>query len=254
MRLSIHIKILLLSFVLCCYWNTVSAQRIIHPGDTNSGYFVPYFDTVISINCSISNLRLGHLFPRQKAGSKIYGIATVAPEEYSADLGAMVCFYKPEKGQFHKTDSLIIDSISPSCSILVTIRKYLQNSQLYYIDSLLPVIEAFFDRGYNIDDTCFGLAIGPARPEWGLDYVEAWREGIFIRINSLRSLNGSFSYKEICELFYSSQIIVSISDYNDFMGLFPITDSILWARHQLILQLPIKPVLCPLRCSISWTR
>ena len=234
MRLSIHIRVLLLFLVLCCNWNIVSAQRIIYPGDTNSGYIVPFFDTVryedYSIICSN---RRGNMFPRQNIGSKIYGIATVVPEEYATDLGTMVCLYKPVNGQFYKTDSLIIDSISPTCRIPVTIRRYSQNSQYHYVDSLLPVIEAFFDRGYNIDDTCFGLAIGPARPEWGHEYYFS-DEGRYVLVRLLRRVNGSFTYNCMGERFYDSQIyeIQNIS-FEYFFCLFPITDSILWARHQL---------------------
>ena len=232
MRLSIHIRVLLLFLVLCCNWNIVSAQRIIYPGDTNSGYFIPRFDTVKYTNCRLGNSRGGNIFPSQKAGSKIYGIATVAPEEYTTDLGAMVCLYKPENGQFHKTDSLIIDSISPTFRIPVTI-EFTLNGHEYYIDSLLPVIEAFFDRGYNIDDTCFGLAIGLARPVWGHDATEDIQEGIFMRVKVLRSLNGLLSYKHISESFHDGQISASFFDYDYIFCLFPITDSILWARHQL---------------------
>ena len=232
MKLRLHIRVLLLFLVLCCNWNIVSAQRIIYPGDTNSGYFVPYFDTVTYNDCREIYCRVGNIFPRQNAGGKIYGIAAVAPVEYSTDLGAMVCLYNIVNGQYRKTDSLIIDSLSPTCRIPVTI-KYRQNSQYCYTDSLLPLIEAFFDRGYNIDDTSFGLAIGPARPEWGIDGIEGWQEGIIMSVKTLRSENRPFSYKHISESFHYCQIYESLSFYDFLFCLFPITDSILWARHQL---------------------
>ncbi len=231
MRLSIHIQVLLLSFVLCCYWNTVSAQRIIYPGDTNSGYIIPYFDTV-RLDCApIYHGRLGNMFPSQKAGCKIYGIATVVPEIYATDIGTMVCLYNIVNGQFHKTDSLIIDSLSPTCGIPVTIR-YSNINQFYYKDSLLPVIEAFFDRGYNIDDTSFGLAIGPARPEWGHEHYFRLA-GRTVQIWPIKSLNMPFTNYIISEYFSSSQILKSLNADNLLFCLFPITDSILWARHQL---------------------
>ena len=220
MKKSILFPILLLSVI-------VHAQQIVPLYDANSGYLwpdslrcCPYGLTWDVPNYYVeSDLRDGNNFPQQPQGTKIYGIACLLCSNIPDSVEIYAFLFMDTLGCV-AVDSVRVDTIVPTSYLMFDCPDG---------DTLIPMYEVFFDRGYYIDGSRFSVAIGHKDIESEEEIQKHHTITMYHRRCSFYSLIGGdtkdFYYRRNgnCDIIPASV---------EFSGAIPIIDSTLRIRHE----------------------
>ena len=147
----------------------ISAQNIVLLGDTNNGYIIPRPSVgwqIMGIATQYTipkfqyyTFRRGNDYPIQTEGTKIYGISALLDDHIgaAADSGNYAFLVKDDQSCM-VLDSMRIDTVTPTTYL------HIINPQITYQypmpDTMLPLYEVFFDRGYPMDTSRCIIALG----------------------------------------------------------------------------------------------
>ncbi len=214
-------------FLLFAIGPNLNAQRIITLNDTNTGYILPQFVdncfNVILTEYYYTFQRLGNNFPTQAQGTKIYGIACALLDDIVSDSGYYAFFYRDNDGCW-AVDSIRVDTIIPTTFLSIGYLHANPDMHITYIaDTLLPLYEVFFDRGYYVDSSRFSVATGH-KNIFPFDTNLAY----YVRAaGTIPSEMKTFCVRD------SGQC--RTTNLSNFLGAFPIIDSTVRVRHERLL-------------------
>ena len=200
----------------------------------NIGYYIPEltclgFDYSINSNIygyGILGYRHGTLFQSQKTGSKIYGMACVAPYVCADTFETWFYFYKANSYSEYlvPVDSARLNDAIPTAGMHLSYTDIYSNELM---DSIFSVVEYFFDTPQQIEDNyVFGLAIGPRffDPRWPSESFTYYpgRTAVVRRFGMADSVQPN---PMMPTSFITYPGHFDYSRYRFFWGVFPITDS-----------------------------
>ena len=199
------------------------SQNIITLGDADNGYILPenINPYLLATQGGVPNyfivscIREGNVYPIQPIGTRIYGIACMLCDNIpdSVEVYAFLFFESEGCVAF---DSIRVDTVVPTSYLLL---------EYDNMDTLIPVYEVFFERGYYIDSSAPIVALGyKLTPEVQSRYAFALynRRGSHNSISEINNRGFSYSKYGDCNTYPPTC----------FYGAFPIIDSTLRIRHE----------------------
>lgn len=215
-------KRLLLLITALFFGLGAQGQIIIEYNDTNTGYLIPNFDPsalhYIAWNCSgigpyqMTNFRRGTYYPTESEGTKIFGVACMLFDCVDTVPDYYVYLFRDDNG-CTPIDSVRIDTVRPTTYIRMD-------------DTLLPLFEVFFSRGYEIDSFRYSICLSRAYyPPEG----ESYRPMVYFR--EFSNYAGTYGWGSFTQ---NRDGYCRVEEYGVYITCaFPIIDSTLRLLHEM---------------------
>ena len=208
-------------FVLMIFVSSFAvSQNIVNVSDTNDGYIIPpLYNTRNLLNGSVERQTrgFGNCYAAQDVGTKIYGVACLLTDDIPDTADYYVFLYRESDGS-SAIDSIRVDTVTPTSYLYF---EY-QNGFAGTRDTLIPMYEVFFDRGYQIDNTRFSLVL--AQKNCNTPLIGYFRECFLANRPDPNCLEAGND----CD-----GGILNVKMGAFYFGVIPIIDSTLRIRHEL---------------------
>jgi hypothetical protein len=217
-------KKIIVVLLLCAISTNTKAQFDFHLEDTN-GYLIPQLAMVAGFVTALppsyyDTQRIGNNFPIQAEGTKIYGVAVLLQDSICSDSGYYVFLYRDNDG-CAAVDSIRVDTVTSIANRMYL--QYIKYNPYQIRDTMLPIYEVYFDKGYYIDSSRFSVAFGHKKIDTSLITTHYYRYATINRTGMCKSFK--VTERVSCEKGAPSF----------FPGAFPIIDSTVRIRHERIL-------------------